>query len=502
MNTDVPALVLGGGVNALSIVRSLGRAGVKVAAAAVDPTPLHSRYCALPFALAGASRTQQLEQLLLVRPREEFNGAVLLACDDESVAFVARHKERLQRHYLTEINPPQQQLAMLDKLTTLQLAVEADVPVPRFYPVVSLQDLEAAAGAIDYPAILKPRDSWQFNQLFGCKYLPTASREQCLQLGRMLLQRSVAFILCEMISGPDDRAGSLYAYLDASGELLLRFTKNCVRRLPVNSGMGTLQVTERLPEVEALGMRFFRHIDYVGFGNVEFKYDDRDGQLKLMECNPRFTAPQEQLLRSGIDAAMLVYRHLTRQPVEKALDFREGVGFWSPLWDLRAFFDARRRYPQNFASYLRSLRNIEWVFPVFDRDDLQPWVSAVGRELRQGSEGLARRIRQAGGAKPATAEAEVTVNKLAVNGNGSYSRIDHPSAWTRRELERDHSWVYRLTALEAGELRAVGAKLPSAPEALAFDRDSVPELALPRLAPRLGEISAQLEQGRGIVLLK
>jgi predicted ATP-grasp superfamily ATP-dependent carboligase len=41
------------------------------------------------------------------------------------------------------------------------------------------------------------------------------------------------------------------------------------------------------PELLALGKAFFKKIGYRGVGSAEFKLDDRDGTLKLIELNPR-----------------------------------------------------------------------------------------------------------------------------------------------------------------------------------------------------------------------
>ena len=50
-----------------------------------------------------------------------------------------------------------------------------------------------------------------------------------------------------------------------------------------------------------LGLALFGHAGLRGVANVEFKRDPRDGRLKLIECNARFTAANGLLTASGID---------------------------------------------------------------------------------------------------------------------------------------------------------------------------------------------------------
>ena len=63
-----------------------------------------------------------------------------------------------------------------------------------------------------------------------------------------------------------------------------------------------------------LGLAFLRGAGVRGLANVEFKRDERDGRLKLIECNYRFTAPNEQFRRAGMDLALFVVQPAGRPP--------------------------------------------------------------------------------------------------------------------------------------------------------------------------------------------
>ena len=60
------------------------------------------------------------------------------------------------------------------------------------------------------------------------------------------------------------------------------------RVYPVTSGPGCHHITDWIPELREPALRLFRQAGLRGLANVEFKRDDRDGQLKLIECNARF----------------------------------------------------------------------------------------------------------------------------------------------------------------------------------------------------------------------
>jgi len=80
------------------------------------------------------------------------------------------------------------------------------------------------------------------------------------------------------------------------------------------------------------------------------------------------------------------------------------------------------------------------------------------------------------------------------------SPVGHPSAWRRAELERDTSWMIRLSSAQANEVataaRAIAARGLRGAE---FGREDFP---LPSLAPVLVAAREALEDGRGLVLLR
>src|SRR4051812_21238028 len=93
-----PAILLGGGCNALSVARSLGRTGVKVSCLNTpDAYVCRSRYCT-PIGAAG-DNVASWGRYLLGPDAAPLHGAVLLACSDGELEFVAQHRTELSRHY-------------------------------------------------------------------------------------------------------------------------------------------------------------------------------------------------------------------------------------------------------------------------------------------------------------------------------------------------------------------------------------------------------------------
>src|SRR5260370_5476433 len=149
--------------------------------------------------------------------------------------------------------------------------------------------LDKAASALRFPLIMKPLDSPE-RLLLKFKTALIADSAELIRRFSAAAEAGVGVVLMEYIAGGDDRLCSYYTYLDERGNPLVHFTKRVKRRYPLESGDGTYHVTGWIPEAADLGLRFFRHLNFRGLGNIEFKWDECDRKLKVIEVNARFTA--------------------------------------------------------------------------------------------------------------------------------------------------------------------------------------------------------------------
>ena len=369
-----PVLVLGGTQNSLAIVRSLWRKNIPVRVAARAHRPaLRSRFCKGRYVIPPNEPADSFwGDLLLGGSRSDLRGSVIFACDDFAVTFIAKHHAQLEQYYILDDSIPSLQLAMLDKQKTLELARSAGCLVPQFWKVDALKDLEAIHRTVNFPIMIKPTHSHLFEQALGRKFFVAHSHQELVERTRQALDRRLGIVLCEIIPGPDSVVtSSYYTYIDRKGEQLFRFTKRVLRRTPSLGGQAVLHMTQWLPETAEVGERFFRGIGFRGLGNIEFKRDLRDGQLKVIECNPRFTAPHELLVRCGMDAAFLIYCLLTGRPLPPVNSYRENLFLWYPVRDL--IDQLKGRHGLSTSHWLRSVFHWNTVFPYFKPDD--PWPS-------------------------------------------------------------------------------------------------------------------------------
>jgi len=364
-----PAIVLGGSANALSIVRSLGRAGVTCYAISNPQGEVkYSRFCKwIDVSKTPGTVPESWAAYLLGHESNHLRGAVLLAASDEAIELIAEHRQALSEKFRLDLSNPKAQLCMLNKLCTYEAAQRAGVPTPRFWVAGTREQVEKLKDKLSYPLILKPFFSHRLKAPFNV----AQTFEGLLDAFDATCHAGIKTFLVEMIPGCDDKLCSYYTYLDENGDNLFDYTKRIIRRYPLTVGRGVYHVTDHVPDVKELSMKLFREVGLLGIANAEFKLDEGDGQLKLIECNARFTAADCLLTASGLNLSLFVYNRLMGHPKPTPTSFRLGTRLWYPLRDFLAYRQLNRMGLLRFYQWVRSIFHPQ-IFPFFRWDDPLP----------------------------------------------------------------------------------------------------------------------------------
>lgn len=382
-----PAILVGGGANALAIARSLGRYGVAVYAINLPHEPVcRSRYARWIRISAGEDYAAAWADFLLGPQSDPLRGAVLLAASDAALELFAQYRPQLEHKYRLDDANPQAHLCMLNKLSTYRAATAAGVETPRYWVAGSLEQIEGLRPSLVFPLIVKPQLSHVFEERFGRKFLVAGDFDELRAAWSAVRDARIDVLLVEQIPGPDDLLCSYYTYLDERGERLFDFTKRIIRRNPPGMGPACYHVTDWVPEVIEPSLRLLRQAGLRGVANVEFKLDPRDGRLKLIECNPRFCASHRVIERAGFDLGRFVYNRVVGLPQPPLTAFRTGVRLWFPIEDFKAFRALRREGRTTLRAWLASLCHRQCLSCFSLRDPapaLADLFRRIGRKLRR-----------------------------------------------------------------------------------------------------------------------
>ena len=376
-----PVLLLGGHENTLAVARSLHRFGVRVSVSADPKSGVGSSRCCekIYHPESNEGFPSYWQRLLIEKPEKELVGRIILCLNDEAVQFVSQHREKLDSHYILEENDPAVQLALLDKYETLEIAERAGIDYPKSFEMQE-EDPYFKNLEIRFPVLVKPITSHLYRRIFKFKLLLVNNREELEAHLKEAYNNDLKIMLTEFIPGPDTQLCSYYTYIDKNGECLFDYTKSVIRRSPPNFGGGCYHITKWQPDVAEAGKKFLLEAGYRGIGNIEFKRDPRDGQLKVIESNPRFTAAHELLVRSGISTDRIVYQILNGEVPDIPPTAKREKRMIYLLRDFRSFRLLKKSGQLTFFQWLLSISHRQ-VFPYLQWSDPMPAVYQWRRTL-------------------------------------------------------------------------------------------------------------------------
>jgi predicted ATP-grasp superfamily ATP-dependent carboligase len=386
---QVPVVLLGVGLPALEVARSLGRRGVEVIG--VDWRAgwvSRSRY--LTRTLCPASESEEELRRVLDRLAGELPGRpLLMPLHDDYVLFLSRHREALGRHYRFLMPDPGLIEALVSKRGLWSVCQDTGVPLPATHFPGSAGDLPALAARLTYPCIIKPSLSSDWDRTRPPmvegpqKVVEVHSPAQLLEMKPLLAGEYGEVVIQEVIPGPDSNLYYLAAYFDRRGEPLASFVGRKLRTAPPHFGAGTYVESVCAPEVARLGLGLLKQLGYKGCGGVEFKLDPRDGLFKLIEINARFGLWDGFAAACGLDIARLAYADAVGLPLPSCDGYRAGRRWVQLDRDFWAALQYKRDGQITLARWLASLLRCR-VFAPAALDDPMPWFAlnlVFGRTL-------------------------------------------------------------------------------------------------------------------------
>jgi predicted ATP-grasp superfamily ATP-dependent carboligase len=371
------AIILGGDYQGLGIVRSLGRHGVPTCVIDDEHSIARvSRFTSCWARVADLGDERRLvDDLLRIGRERGLEGWVIFPTRDETVAAIARSRERLAGTFRVPTPSWETIRWAWDKRSTYALAEATGVPAPRTWRPDSVDDLGAIDGSP--PFAIKPAIKERFFYATKAK----AWRADDARELRDLVARAMEIVgpgevlVQELIPG-DGRQQYAYCALYENGEPLATMVAQRLRQHPPDFGRASTYVeTIDAPEVEEHSRRLLDRIRFSGLVELEFKRDPRTGVFKLLDFNARTWGYHSIAGEAGVDFPYLLYRHQLAQPVELGRA-RNGVRWVRILTDLPTAVGEIRRGRLRARDYLRSLRSAN-VEAVFSRDDPLPGLAEL-----------------------------------------------------------------------------------------------------------------------------
>ena len=373
----------------LASVRSLGRAGLRVAAgesvAQFDPDrPLpafQSRYCAKRLVLPSfVDDAEEFSRAVIAFARKH-SPRVVLPTGDATIGTLRPYREELAALGCVLALAPEAALAVAnDKDRTLKVARRIGVECPQSVPVASVDDLSAAYAAFGFPFVLKPTISWTGQSATRVVPVEVVSEAEAEAVTEQILAAGSGVLAQEWLPG---RREGVTVFV-ASDDVVAACGHVAHRTSPPLGGVSVVRESiDPPPDILDAAVRLVKEIGIQGVCEVEFRRDAR-GQPFLMEVNARLSGTIENAVQAGVDFPLMIWQWATGNSVARVDSYRTGIRTRWLHGDLRWLTEnyqrigrpdsiSRSRSVIIFAAEFARTRHYDY----FDKYDLRPFAAEI-----------------------------------------------------------------------------------------------------------------------------
>ncbi len=245
---------------------------------------------------------------------------VLIPSSDQYVIAIHTHRNSLDPYY--RLSPGidlQGQLAL--KQTQYRLAMEHGMPMPYTNIIDSRKNMLDFAAEARYPSILKP---WHFRDwrklpkshpLLRAKVAVAENEQQLLAYYDSVSEFTPNLVAQEVILGEDTNCRVYLGCYNHSGNRIAHAMFRELRCVPMGYGPASISEPVIDEETDRVCNDFLIKLGYRGICEIEAKVDDRDGQVKLVEANPRLSGGGDAAPYDGVNLIWLHYLDMIGQEV-------------------------------------------------------------------------------------------------------------------------------------------------------------------------------------------
>ena len=186
----------------------------------------------------------------------------------------------------------------------------------------------------------------------------------------------------EIVGAGIDSFYSLCSYIGRDGQAKGTFVGRKLEQYPPDFGTACLVDSRYVQEIVERGVDILKDFGYHGISEVEFIYDERSREYKLLDINTRVWKWIGLPISAGIDLPWLAYADAVFGNVEAAKRQRDGLR-WVYLKDYIAL---RRQTPgvqettltrQEWLDLMAGAENSQIVDAVFSNHDPAPFVQMI-----------------------------------------------------------------------------------------------------------------------------
>lgn len=377
MPNKIGAVIAGGDLVGLGVLRSLARKGIPVILLNYEQCiSQYSKYKKNFFKSPHPAETDNFVNFLIqLAKRERIQGWIIFPCSDDAVYALSQYKEVLRNYYRIPTPGWEVTRNVYIKKETYKIAEKNGISIPRMYEINSLEQL--IKSDLQFPLVIKPSIGHGFINQFKTKAFRINNKEELIRTYKRVCSAKdpSEIIVQDFIPGGPKNLYSFCPFFK-NRRVVAGIAGRRVRQRPMDFGFSSTYVElVSVPELAIISEKFLGLIDYYGIAEVEFMRDPRDHMYKLIEVNPRVWGWHTLGIACGLDFPYLVYLDMIGEQIEVPSSLNRVK--WIRLFtDIPTAFSEMVKGNLRLGDYLASLKGKK-TEPVLSLADPLPFLTEI-----------------------------------------------------------------------------------------------------------------------------
>jgi predicted ATP-grasp superfamily ATP-dependent carboligase len=297
---------------------------------------------------------------------EKYKPKVLMPCHEESFV-IAKYRDRFPKDLIIPIAEYDVLMKAHDKISANEIAMLADIPIPKIYDVHTMQDLEQQKESFQYPVVIKLSNSNASKGVFyanSYKELKEIFQNNLNELNKLYIQ--------EYAQGSGYGASFIYK----GGKMISGFVHKRLIEKTHTGGVSTKRISVKNDKILNYGKSILDYLKWTGPAMVEFKYDEEKDQAWFIEINARYWGSLPLPIASGLDMPYWHYLSALDKDI-KTNDYKTGV---VSIWVLGAFITLAERLLSKKLTFVETKSILNFKADNYDdlkKDDLKAFLGEI-----------------------------------------------------------------------------------------------------------------------------
>lgn len=367
------AIIIEGHVQGLSNTRALGEQGIPVWV--IDKTNCiaqYSKYCKKFIKCPDFQSDEFAPFLIELAVKENIKDWLLIPSNDHAVFAIAKNKKQLLDYYKFVVSDLSIIEKIYDKGNLLEVSKKVNVPFPKTQFFHSSD--EVLSTDIKFPVLTKGRTGLTFYKSLKKKaFLANNAEELKEQLklisGKIPLNQTFTQ---ELIPFDGENKTISFTGFCVDGEIKTHWSGVKLREHPIQFGTATFTQSVSVKELFDQSKKILSELNYSGICEVEFLFDPRDKQYKLIEINARSWLWVGLAKKCGVNYAKILYDFVNNKPIDYPKSYKLGEYWINPITDFIYSWIGIIKGKVKMKDYFKTLFFTKKNNALFEKGDWKP----------------------------------------------------------------------------------------------------------------------------------